>query len=58
MMELLHITACFVSAKFGQLVIFPKLQFASHNDKTIEHYKKFLDRWKDANPGRAEVEVT
>lgn len=24
--------------------------------KTIEHYEKFLDLWKDANPGIAEVE--
>jgi len=24
--------------------------------KAIEHYKKFLSLWKDANPGIAEVE--
>jgi len=24
--------------------------------KTIEHYKKFLELWKDADPGIAEVE--
>jgi len=24
--------------------------------KAIEHYEKFLDLWKDANPGIAEVE--
>ncbi len=25
-------------------------------DKAIEHYEKFLDIWKDADPGIAEVE--
>jgi hypothetical protein len=25
--------------------------------KTIEHYEKFLDLWKDADSGIAEVEV-
>jgi len=25
-------------------------------DKTIEHYEKFLELWKDADPGIAEVE--
>ena len=39
------IKECFVSAKFGQLVIFPKLCFL-----------EFLSLWKDADPGMAEVE--
>jgi len=26
------------------------------NSKTIEHYEKFLDLWKDADPDIAEVE--
>jgi len=25
-------------------------------DKAIEHYEKFFDLWKDADPGIAEVE--
>ena len=51
-----YIQLCFVSAKFGQLVMFPKLWFASNNDKAIEHYEKFLSLWKDADPGIADVE--
>jgi len=27
-----------------------------NKDKAIEHYEKFLDLWKDADPGIAEVE--
>ena len=28
----------------------------SDNAKAIERYEKFLDLWKDADPGSAEVE--
>ena len=35
---------CFVSAKFGPLMIFLKRWF-----------KKFLTLWKDADPGIAEI---
>ncbi len=28
----------------------------SDTAKAIEHYEKFLDLWKDADPGIAEVE--
>ena len=28
----------------------------SNRAKAIEHYEKFLDLWKDADPGIAEVE--
>ncbi len=27
-----------------------------NRDKAIEHYEKFLDLWKDADPGIREVE--
>ena len=30
----------------------------SDKAKAIEHYKKFLDIWENADPGNAEVEDT
>ena len=42
--------------KFGPLMIFHRRWFAYNNAKAIEHYKKFLSVWKDADPGIAEVE--
>jgi len=30
--------------------------FQFREAKAIEHYEKFLDLWKDADPGIAEVE--
>ena len=32
------------------------LWFMHNNSKAIKHYEKFLDLWKDADPGMAEVE--
>jgi hypothetical protein len=37
---------------FRQLMMFRDDRIA----KAIEHYEKFLDMWKDADPGIAEVE--
>jgi hypothetical protein len=39
---------CFVSDEFGQLKIFLKLRF--------KHHEKFLNLWKNADSGRAELE--
>ena len=47
---------CFVSTKFGSLMIFLKLWFAYKKAKPIEHYEKSLDLGEDAGPRRAEVE--
>ncbi len=47
---------CFVSVKFGLLMIIPKLWFAYKNAEAIEDRKKFPSLWKDADPGIAEVE--
>jgi hypothetical protein len=33
-----------------------KLELIGNKAKAIEHYEKFLDLWKDADPGIAEVE--
>ena len=32
------------------------MKYNSHLSKAIEHYEKFLDLWKDADPGIAEVD--
>ena len=32
------------------------LEQQGNKTKAIEHYEKFLDLWKDADPGIAEVE--
>ncbi len=37
---------CFVSAKFGQLVIFPKLWFAYKNAEALDDRKKSLSLCK------------
>jgi len=50
--------------KEGRFLIHPKYHYRlaklyeqkGRKDKAIEHYEKFLDLWKDANPGIAEVE--
>jgi len=51
-----EVKECFVSTKFGTLMISFKRWFAYNNAKAIEHYEKFLDLWKDADSGIAEVE--
>ncbi|MCK5617130.1 hypothetical protein KAR91_85495 [Candidatus Pacearchaeota archaeon] len=37
-------------------MIFLRLWLEFNKAKTIEHYEKFLDLWKDADPGTVEVE--
>ena len=53
---MLRCRKCFVSAKFGPLMIFSKLCFAYKNAEAIDYHEKSLDLWKDADPGTAEVE--
>jgi len=46
--SLIHPRLCY---KLAQLY-----EQKGQNNKAIEHYEKFLDLWKDADPGIAEVE--
>jgi len=44
------VSGCFVSTKFGPLMIFLKRWFGYNKTK---HYEKSLDLWKDVDPGIA-----
>jgi serine/threonine protein kinase/Tfp pilus assembly protein PilF len=50
--------------RYDRRLIHPRVHYrlaklyeqTGHRDKAIARYKKFLDLWKDADPGRSEVE--
>jgi len=63
-------TSCFVSAKFGPLMIFPERWIAYNKtkqkdiyecqdalcEKAIKHYEKFLHLWKNVDLSFLEIE--